>query len=171
MARLILFAVLLALFAGVPAPASMAQEAREDRFDQSKTVSHRLLFYLPNRVADALDTVRARVRIGPGLAVSARATKIASIFFGAYTSAYIGLPGPRGRAEFPKIAGEDSMSGAQLIVVQSTSEGKQAPGYAPDEVGAGVQLGIVGADAGVAPIEVLDLVAGFLFIDLRNDDY
>ena len=34
----------------------------------------------------------------------------------------------------------------------------------------GVQVLIVGADAGVEPLELLDLVTGIFLIDLRADD-
>ena len=52
-------------------PASMAQEAEPapQEKTEAKGLGHRLLFYLPNRVLDLLNVVRARVRIGPGLAV------------------------------------------------------------------------------------------------------
>ena len=44
------------------------------------------------------------------------------------------------------------------------------PGFGPTEVGAGVQAGLVGIDIGLEPRELLDFVAGLLFIDLRDDD-
>ena len=38
-------------------------------------------------------------------------------------------------------------------------------------LGAGAQIGILSADAGVSPAELLNLLGGFLLIDFRNDDF
>ncbi len=154
-------------------PASMAQEAEPapQEITEPKGVGHRLLFYLPNRVLDLLDVVRARVRIGPGLAVGVRATEWATVFIGGYTTVYVGLPGPRGRAELPPLYGREVETGARLLITGDTTQGENSPRYAPDELGAGAQLGILGADAGVSPAELLDFLGGFLLIDFRNDDF
>ncbi len=167
-------ALLVAGF-GTPAAAQEVSESEEPAAEaetrEPRSLGRRLLFYIPNRIADVLDIVRARVRVGPGLAVSARATRPASIFFGGYTSAYIGLPGPRGKPRFPPILGAENYSGIQVSVVGHTTEGKYSPNYAAAEVGAGAQLLIVGVDAGVAPGEILDLLAGLILLDPRRDDY
>ena len=170
--RLILLGGLV-LAVTVFSSASMAQEAREtpQETHEEKGLGHRLLLYLPNRVLDVLDVVRVRVRIGPGLAISARATEWASVFLGGYTSAYVGLPGPRGRAELPGLCGREIETGVRLLVIGETTQGENSPRYAPDEVGVGAQIGILGADAGASPAELLDLVAGLFLIDLRNDDF
>ena len=154
-------------------PASMAQEAEPapQETPELKGVGQRLLFYLPNRVLDLLDVVRARVRIGPGLAVGVRATEWARVFIGGYTTVYVGLPGPRGRPELPRLLGREVETGARLLITGDTTQGENSPGYAPDEFGAGAQLGIVGADAGVSPVELLDLLGGFFLIDIRGDDF
>ena len=147
------------------APGEMAETS------EAKGFGHRIAFYLPNRIFDVLDLVRARVRIGPGLAVSARATDVVSVFFGSYSSAYVGLAGPRSRPEVPWPFGVDSKTGIQVSAVKRTTNGDHGPRYSRTEFGAGFQLGILGADVGTDPIEIIDLVAGLLFIDLRKDDY
>ncbi len=169
------FLFLAGLVLGVAAfsPASLAQEPVEASQESPKArgAAHRLLFYLPNRVLDVLDVVRARVRVGPGLAVGVRATEWATVFVGGYTTAYVGLPGPRGRAELPGLLGPEIETGVRLLVIGSTTQGENSPRYAPDEIGVGAQIGILGADAGVSPAELLDLVAGFFLIDFRKDDF
>ncbi len=43
--------------------------------------------------------------------------------------------------------------------------------YGATEFGVSVQALIVGFDVGVDPLEILDLVTGFVFIDLTGDDF
>lgn len=131
---------------------------------------HPILFYLPNRIFDVLDVVRARVRVGPGVAVSARATKPVSVTLGVYASLFAGLPGPRGRAKIPWPVGMENYAGADVSVFGASTKGF-GPSYGPAEVGAGVQALIVGADIGIEPLELVDLVLGFVFIDIRHDDF
>ncbi len=170
--RLFLAGLVLAAIAAF-SHASMEQEAQQtpQKTAEAKGVGHRLLFYLPNRVLDVLDVVRARVRIGPGLAVGVRATERATIFVGGYTTAYVGLPGPRGRAELPRLLGLEIETGVRLLVIGGSTQGENSPRYAPDEVGVSAQIGILGADAGVSPAELFDLLGGFFLIDFRKDDF
>jgi hypothetical protein len=126
--------------------------------------------YIPNRLLDVLDVVRLRVRVGPGLAVDARATKVASAFVGSYASVYVGLPGPRNRP-LPKLPiGLESRTGVQASVADATISAGLDPDYGPAEIGLGVQALIVGVDVGVEPLEFVDLLAGIFFIDLTGDD-
>jgi hypothetical protein len=130
-----------------------------------------ILMYVPNRLLDALDMVRARVRLGPGFAVGARATEYADVFVGTYASVYIGLPGPRGR-KFPRLpAGLESKTGAEISVVDATIEGGMSPDYGMTEFGFGFQAFLFGVDVGVDPFEILDFVVGFLTFDPMDDDF
>ena len=52
-------------------PGPQQQPAPAER--QGHSLAHTLLFYIPNRVLDAVDIVRLRVRVGPGVALGARA--------------------------------------------------------------------------------------------------
>jgi hypothetical protein len=131
---------------------------------------HQVVMYLPNRLLDAFDIVRLRVRVGPGIAADVRATKVASAFAGSYATVYAGLPGPRNRP-LPKLPiGVESRSGLQISLADAAVEDGVGPDYGPAEIGAGVQVVMAGIDVGIDPLEILDLVAGFFFIDLRGDD-
>lgn len=132
---------------------------------------HKLLYYIPNRVFDVLDIVRARARLGPGLAIGARVTKFTDLFLGSYTSVYLGLPGPRQVPRVPWPGGIESRSGLAASVADATTTSYNAnPRYSATEVGLGLQAILVGAEVGVDPAEVFDLAFGFLFIDFREDD-
>lgn len=148
--------------------------ATEDNQEVKDTESHGVLYkvamYVPNRILDVFDIVRLRVRVGPGIAADVRATEAASAFVGSYASVYAGLPGPRNRP-LPKLpVGIETRTGAQVSVADATVSGGFGPDYGPAEIGAGAQLLIVGLDVGVDPLEIVDLVAGFFFINLTNDD-
>jgi hypothetical protein len=153
--------------AAVPSIAGAEEQAAPA---ESRGVLHKVVMYLPNRILDVFDIVRMRVRVGPGLAVGARATEVASAFVGAYGTVYAGLPGPRNRPTVKLPFGFESRSGVQASVLDATATGGVGPDYSTSEIGADAQAGIVGINVGVDPVEVVDLAAGFLFIDLRNDD-
>jgi hypothetical protein len=131
---------------------------------------HKLLFYLPNRILDVFDFARLRLRVGPGFAVSARATKPLSVFFGGYASVYAGLPGPRLEPTVKLPVGIENYGGISVSVADGAAGGPFSPNYSSTEIEAGFQLLIIGLDIGIDPLEVLDLATGFLFIDLRGDD-
>ena len=148
----------------------VAAEEQAAKTSESHGVAHRIVMYIPNRILDVFDIVRLRVRVGPGVAVDARATKVVSAFAGSYASVYAGLPGPRNRP-MPKLPiGFESRSGVQASVVDATVSGGIDPDYGPAEIGVGVQALIIGLDVGIEPLEILDLLAGFFFINLTNDD-
>ena len=132
---------------------------------------HRLIFYLPNRVLDLIDIFRLRLRVGPGFGVGARATEAIDVYFGGYASVWVGLPGPRNR-KLPKLPiGLESKSGVELSVVDASIEGGIGPDYGPGELGADVQLLVVGVAVGVDPVDALDFLLGILTLDLRGDDF
>ncbi len=169
MNRLLVAGLMSGVIACAPC-VGVAEEEHAAKASGSHGVIHRLVMYVPNRVLDVFDTVRFRVRVGPGVAIDARATKVASAFAGSYASVYAGLPGPRNRP-LPKLPiGLESRSGVQASVVDATVTGGMGPDYGPAEIGVGVQALIVGLDAGVEPLEILDLLAGLVFINLTNDD-
>jgi len=136
--------------------------------EKKKSLGHRLLFYVPNRAFDVFDIVRARIRFGPGIAVDARVTRYGDLFAGAYTSFFVGLPGPRTKPRLPLPVGIESRAGVGVALADATVRG---PEYGYGEVGAGFHALFLGLDVGVDPIEALDLVLGFLFIDLTGDDF
>ena len=133
---------------------------------------HPILMYIPNRIFDVLDIVRARVRIGPGLSVGARVASIVTVFVGGHSTAYVGLPGPRGKPEVSLPFGLEDSSGPSLAPAKENSEETDRyPYYGPMEIGAEAQAAIVGVSVGVEPLEALDFLAGIIFIDLKGDDY
>lgn len=129
-----------------------------------------VLLYLPNRIMDVFDIFRLRVRVGPGVAAGVRVTKVAQLYLGTYATVFAGLPGPRLSPSIPIPAGLESYNGAAVSLAEATVDGGIGPDYSSTEIGFGVQLGIIGFDFGVDPVEVADLAAGVLTIDLREDD-
>lgn len=130
-----------------------------------------ILWYIPNRVLDAFDMVRARLRLGPGFAVGARATTFAEAYVGFYATVYVGLPGPRGR-KLPRLpVGLESRTGAAVSVVDATVEAGLGPDYGKTEFGLGFQLAIIGPDIGIDPMEILDFIVGFAGFDPQDDDF
>jgi hypothetical protein len=148
-------------------PAAAEKQDQVSKSDKGRT-KHPILMYLPNRIFDLLDIFRIRVRVGPGISAGVRATKPLSAFVGFHSTLFVGLHGPRGKAEFPWPVGIENRGGAQASLANL------APGntyYGPLEVGAEVQPLIVGINIGIEPFEILDFAAGFLCIDLQDDDF
>lgn len=139
------------------------------RGESGRSVVTHVLMYLPNRLLDLLDIARLRLRVGPGIAAGVRVTKPLQANIGSYATVYAGLPGPRGDASFRSPIGLEAYTGAALSVLSVESE-SFGPHYSPTEIGVGAQLLLVGVDAGVDPLEVVDFVLGLFFIDLRDDD-
>jgi hypothetical protein len=129
-----------------------------------------LLAYIPNRIFDVLDLVRLRARVGPGVGVRARVTEQIDAGLGSYAAIFAGLPGPRNEVEVPIPIGFETYSGIELVEDAEVSGG-YPPEYSPTEIGVSAHLIAAGIDLGVDPVEVADLVAGLVLLDLRGDDY
>ena len=148
------------------------QEAEPEEEKEGHGIGHRLFLYLPNRVFDVFDLVRARVRVGPGLALGVRATELADLNLGAYTTLYAGLPGPRGKPRIPLPIGLEVYAGAEVSVLDaSTEEAPFSPSYGPTEVGLGFQAALLGLDLGIEPCDFVDLALGFVLLDPNGDDF
>lgn len=133
---------------------------------------HAILMWLPNRVFDVLDVVRARVRVGPGWTLSARATELIDVNLGAHTTVFAGLRGPRGAPRIPWPFGIENFAGVEVSVLDGTQErNEHAPRYGLAEFGVGFQVLIVGVDVGVDVFEVGDFLVGIVFFDPMDDDY
>jgi hypothetical protein len=155
----------LAISAAAAPPAPPAPlEVRKPR------VIHKVLTYIPNRLLDIFDMARLRVRVGPGYGVSLRATDYADFTAGAYHTVYVGLPGPRGRKLPRPPIGPESRTGIEVgnAVISSNMNG---PGYSRTELGLGLHAGIIGADLGLDPMEIVDFLGGFFLWDPRHDDF
>jgi hypothetical protein len=152
--------------------ASEAQPAPEEEDEGGHGIGHRLLLYVPNRFFDVFDLVRARLRVGPGLAVGARVTELADVNLGAYTTIYAGLPGPRGKPRIPLPVWFEMYAGAEVSVLDASTEGGRfSPDYGPTEVGLGFQAGLVGLDLGIEPWDFVDLALGLVLLDPNGDDF
>jgi len=152
------------------------QEAAEEGEDEGAeeeghSFGTALLLYLPNRLFDLLDVVRARVRVGPGLAVDARVTELADVYAGAYTSAFVGIPGPRREPKINWPVGGESRAGVEISeIVTDKPKDDNEPRYDPLEIGFGAQILIIGFAVGLAPIEIVDFITGLVGIDIVGDD-
>ncbi|MBN2799118.1 MAG: hypothetical protein JXX28_08215 [Deltaproteobacteria bacterium] len=154
-----------------PAQQVVSATRPEVRTSQRSPFGMRVLLYVPNRLLDVFDVARLRARVGPGVAVSVRLTDAADLYVGAYASLYAGLPGPRNRP-LPKLPlGAETRAGVEVSTVDlAPSLWLTSPDYGPYEVGVGVHLLVLGVDVGVDPLELVDLLGGFLFLDPARDD-
>jgi hypothetical protein len=166
MKRLVTMVVLL-VFLVLTGPALAGQETQAK--SSGKSFGHRLLFYIPNRIFDIFDVARARVRVGPGFAIDARVTRYGDLYAGGYSTLFIGLHGPRTEPSIPWPVGFESRAGIKATSVADAAS--KGPSYGYGEFGVGFQAAILGIDIGVDPIEILDLLLGFFFIDLTGDDF
>jgi len=135
MQRLLTTIVLLILLL---APVSALAEEAES---SGKSFGHRLLFYIPNRIFDVFDLVRARVRVGPGLAVDARVTKYGDLYAAA-TALSLSVSMVRGRN--PVSPGPSALRPGRNQGNFTCRCRKQRPAYGYGEVGVGFQAAIVG---------------------------
>jgi hypothetical protein len=160
--------------ANFAAPASFSAEAgpawQEEAEAERHGVVHTILLYIPNRIFDILDMVRLRLRVGPGFAFDARATEVADLFIGAYTSFFVGIPGPRGEPEINWPFGIESLAGIEASVADASTGAGTGPGYGAFEFGVGAQFVLLGFDVGIDPWEIVDFVLGIVTIDPVHDD-
>jgi hypothetical protein len=142
-----------------------------DEGSSSHGLGHRLLLYIPNRIFDVLDIVRARVRVGPGFAIGVRATQLAAAEAGFYSAFFVGVPGPRLQPEINWPFGVEAVAKAGATIVGAdVSAGTDGVAYGYGEIGLGFQAAIVGLDVGVDVWEVVDLVVGLLTFNVVDDD-
>jgi len=151
-----------------PAPSSPAPKPAPSASPTS--VAWKVVAYLPNRVFDLCDVVRLRARVGDGWAAGARVTRWGGVFAGSYEALWLGVPGPRGRPSVPLPIGWEGKGGVDLGPMAMSSQA-HAPQYGVGEIGAGVQLYVVGAEAGFDVYELADFLAGFAGIDFAGDDF
>jgi hypothetical protein len=121
------------------------------------------LLYIPNRVLDILDIFRVDVGVGPAVGAVARVTKYGQV--GARlmmpVSARVGL---RGR-KIPVFIEHTSEMGVGPLYLDSPQ--REAT---PLEVGAGVDLILVGAYVGISVDSIFDALTGFVGFDISEDD-
>lgn len=131
----------------------------------------RAAWYVPNRVLDAADVVRARVKAGPGLGAGARVSDSFSFYAGRSHAAYVGFPGPRGKLGLRAPWGWENKRGLVVMGLDATDELPHAPVYERSEIGISLHLLLLGAELGVSPREFWDFWAGWVGLDPSNDDF
>lgn len=128
--------------------------------EEDETVGHVVGMWPVNRLLDLLDIGRANLTLGPGLGVEVHATDVFHLKMGGYSGARIGW---RGRG-LPFYA-ESGKSDAPEVMKKDYARPKTV-WY----IGLWGHLLLVGAEAGVDPLELVDFVTGVFFIDLLDDD-
>jgi len=138
------------------------------------------LLYVPNRVLDVFDVAAAGVQVGPGLNVRVQTTRFIDICFPFNSCGpEIGL-----NSSWVKLEGEDdtlSLGKRYRLLTNGCYGGDSIPfpiinfnvgriKTAPDQIDVGAHALLVGAHAGIRPLEIVDLVTGFVFIDFNRDD-
>jgi len=154
-----------------PEPAPQAPPSGDSE-PASKGIGQRLIYYVPSRLADAIDPVRLRLRFGPGFGFGLRVTRPLSFYVGGHAAFFVGLRGPRSAPIPPSPFGTEA-DGSRAV---TTGNRRRAPvtvppGYTASELGLGFHLAIFGLDLGFDPLEVADLAAGLVLIDFRGDDF
>ena len=146
-------------------PAAMADD------DDRPGLAHTLLFYIPNRIFDVFDIVRARARFGPGFGIGAQLTRLIGAHADWYTAVWIGLPGPRLEPALPIPVGTEAVVKASVTFLRDWglgTAGDRLYGYGEFELEA--QFIILGADVGLDPWEFVDLALGLITLDPVGDD-
>jgi len=122
------------------------------------------LWWIPNRLADLLDIFRLDIGAGPALGGVVRVTRVGQVGYRMMMPVSI-RAGLFGR-EVPILVEHSNEFGVGPLYVASADRQICAA-----EVGAGLDLFIVGGYGGICFEEVADFVAGLFFIDLRDDDW
>lgn len=151
-------------------PAGAPIQPTQQPVVKERSFLYKTLMYVPNRVLDLVDIFRFRVRVGPGLAANVRATQYLNGYAGSYKSVYAGLPGPRSGPELRSPVGREDLKGLMLVGVDATDDTPHHPGYSPSEFNVGVHALVVGAEAGIDPVQIGDFLAGFIGWDPSGDD-
>jgi hypothetical protein len=148
-----------------PMPAA-AEDAKDEGGPGVFSIGHTILMYIPNRILDAFDMVRAGVNVGPGVGAQLKATDAAQVEFMSRLSAGVGLQSLR---HLPAYAGAESGVG----IGPAEAGGTMGIGWfqSPTDIRIELHPAIVGAHAAVDPVEIVDFILGFFTIDLRDDDY
>ena len=131
----------------------------------------RVAWFLPNRVMDAVDVFRARVKLGPGLGAGARITDALSFYGGRSHAYFVGLPGPRGELGTRPPWGREDTRGLVVMGLDATDDLPYSPMYEFSESGFSLHLLLAGAEVTVSPVEFWDFAAGWVGADPSGDDF
>lgn len=123
-----------------------------------------VLLWVPNRIADFIDIFRIDLGVGPAVGGVVRITEFGQVGYRMMMPASLRV-GDFGR-KVPVMVEHSNEFGVGPLYV-SSSERKVCTG----EVGAGLDLLILGGYGGVCFEEVADFVGGLFFLDLMKDDW
>jgi hypothetical protein len=123
-----------------------------------------VLLWVPNRVLDLVDVVRADVGAGMSLGGVVRLTKYGQVGYRSVSPVSVRV-GAFGR-KVPLLIENSSEFGAGPAYVASEDRT-----VCDGELGLGLDLFLVGAYGGICVEELVDFAAGLFFIDLSGDDY
>lgn len=127
-----------------------------------------LLLYLPNRFLDLIDMLRVDVGVLFGTGIKARVGNVAQVGLrsvGGFPLPFMVRVGLFGR-RVPLLLESES---EWFVGFLGNVSDDRIPTWG--EVGAGVDVFIVGAYAAVCVDEVLDFVGGLFFLDYKHDDW
>ena len=142
-------------------------EKAEVKKKKSKTTLEHIVLYIPNRLLDLVDIVRADVGVGSSFGAVVRVSEYAQVAYRSVAPVSF-RAGPRGR-KLPFFAEHSSEIGigpneGPLYLKSGQRE------VTPLEVGVGADLFLVGAYAGISVDEIFDFLGGLVFIDFKDDD-
>lgn len=140
------------------------------------------VLYIPNRVFDVLDIVSVGASVGLGLYVKVQPTRIikfayplpgAIVKIGLNTH-YLDDLNPKNpfylwKRYKPATIGTDGKKSIPFLGFFELGDVFEIK-TSPDEIKIGAHILLVGADVGIRPVDILDLITGFFFIDINNDD-
>lgn len=126
-------------------------------------VAEKVLLYLPNRLLDLWDIFRVDLGVGPATGAVLRITKYGQVGYRTFSPASIRV-GLNGRNS-PIFMENENEFGIGPGFIQSSKRKVSA-----SEVGAGVDLLLVGAYLGIDFLEIADFFTGIFTIDLKHDD-
>jgi hypothetical protein len=139
------------------------EEKEEEEEERSIFVD--ILLYVPNRVLDVLDIVRAGVSVGPGIGVDLTATEALNVTL--MTRASVGL-GYQTLRHSPIEAASYAMIGVGPL--EADAEAGLEWYRSPGDIRVEFHVLLVGAHVAVEAFEIFDLAAGFIFLDPKEDD-
>lgn len=153
---------------GVETPVLLGQEYDEHSSDtsatpQAKPFWKKVILFLPNRLLDAIDIVKADVGVGPATGAVVRVTTWGQAGYRSFAPGSLRV-GLRGR-HMPVFFERSAELGIGPVFMQSHDRE-----VTPLEVGAGVDVLLVGAYLGVSIDELFDFFGGWVGLDFKDDD-
>ncbi len=140
-------------------------EAAEEEDEEQSTLAT-VLLYIPNRIFDLFDMVRAGVNVGPGLGLDVRATKYAKVQLISDTSVGVGFQSLR---HLPVCARSQMKLGLAFISTPSMDILNWY--YGDYDLRVELYLLLVGAHVAVDMGEIVDFVGGLFLWDPMEDDF